>query len=300
MEEKRIVCCTSTGCIEYAPERYRKLGIEFFRIIVNYDDKDYYEGKDLNPYEFFKYEKTIPNPKEHLPHSAIPDYASIKATFDSIVERGYTEAIVVTLSRYLGATYEAIERVGKEYEGKLKVHMVDSKITCFGEGMLAIQAQELVNKGVDTETILKELEWSKAHQEFIGTCAKLDYLIYNGRLKGGKAFMGKLIGIVPVMHFSHEGVLEPFASAVGMKKGVKASIEEVKRVLGDRDPKDYLIWHNFTGEGSIDPYLEPEKEAGIVMNHEDVVASPVTGCHTGPYLAGYGIFMKRREDEPLE
>ncbi len=297
---KRLVLCTSTGCIEYAPERYKKLGIEFFRIIVNYDDKDYFEGQDLDPYHFFNYLKTIKNPKEHLPHSAIPTYESIKAKYDSIVERGYDEVIIITLSRYLGATYEAIERVGKEYEGKLKVHMVDSKTTCFGEGMLAIQAKELVDKGVDTETILKELNWSINHQEFIGTCAKLDYLIYNGRLKGGKAFMGKLISIVPVMHFSREGVLEPFAQAVGIKSGVNKCLEELKRVLAGRDPKDYYLWHNYTGEGSIDVYKEAEEREGIKCNHEDVIASPVTGCHTGPFLAGYGVFMKRREDEPLE
>ncbi len=298
--EKRIVCCTSTGCIEYGPNRYKDLGIEFFHIIVNYNNKDYYEGLDLNPYDFFKTLETIEDPKNHLPHSAIPPMESIREKFESIVKRGYTEAIIITLSSYLGGTFNAIKLVGKEFEDKLKITMIDSKTTCFCEGMLAIQAQELVNKGVPTEQIIKELNWSINHQEFLGTCNKLDYLIYNGRLKGGKAFMGKMLSIVPVMHFSREGVLEPIGSALGLRKGINTVIDVLEEKIGNRDPNDYYLWHNYTGESSMDLLKEIEEERGIKCNHEDVIASPVTGCHTGPYLSGYGLFMKRREDEPLD
>lgn len=300
MEDKRLVMCTSTGCIEYGPEKYRQLGIEFFHIAVNYEGKDYLEGVDLNPWDFFKREATISDPKNNLPHSAIPSMGQIRAQFESIVKRGYKEVIIVTLSSYLGGTFNAIQLVGQEFEEQLKITMIDSLTTCFCEGMIAIQAAELVQKGVPTETIVKELKWSIAHEEFIGVCGKLDYLVYNGRLKGGKAFMGKLLQITPVMHFSREGVLEPFAQTVGLKAGVVKSIQEVLKCIGNRDPKDYYLWHNYTGEHSADIYKEVEEQYGLHCNHEDVIGSPVTGCHTGPYLAGYGLFMKRREDEPLE
>ena len=41
------IMCTSTGCIEYAPERYRNLGIDIIRIHVNFNGKEYLEGLDL-------------------------------------------------------------------------------------------------------------------------------------------------------------------------------------------------------------------------------------------------------------
>jgi len=297
---KRIVCCTSTGCLKYAPERYRNLDIEQFHIIVNYNDKDYYEGLDLDPIDFFKTLEVIENPKDHLPHSAIPPIEAIKLKFESIIERGYDEAIIITLSSYLGGTYNTIKLVSEDYKDKLKVTMIDAKTTCFGEGLLAVQAKKLVDKGVDTLTIVKELNWSINHQEFIGTCERLDYLIYNGRLKGGKAFVGKLLKICPVMHFNRDGVLEAFKESVGIKKATEEVLNEVKSKIKDRDPKDYYLWHNYTGENTLDYLKEVEKDYGIVCNHEDVIISPVTGCHTGPFLAGYQLFMIRREDEPLE
>ena len=82
--------------------------------------------------------------------------------------------------------------------------MIDTKITCFGEGLLAIKAAENAERGMSSEDILKETYWMMNHQEFIGIDGKLEYLIYNGRLKGGKAFMGQLLNICPVIHFSKE------------------------------------------------------------------------------------------------
>ena len=45
---------------------------------------------------------------------------------------------------------------------------------------------------------------------------------------------------------------------------------------------------------------EIEQKYGIETNHEAVIMSPVSGCHNGPWLAGYGYMPIRREDEPLE
>ena len=54
METKRKVFCTSTGCIEYAPERYKKYNIGIIRIHVNFKGKEYLEGFDLDPVAFYK------------------------------------------------------------------------------------------------------------------------------------------------------------------------------------------------------------------------------------------------------
>ena len=43
------IMCTSTGCIEYAPERYRNLGIDIIRVHVLFEGKEYLEGLDLDP-----------------------------------------------------------------------------------------------------------------------------------------------------------------------------------------------------------------------------------------------------------
>ena len=294
------IMCTSTGCIDYAPERYKSLGIDIIRIHVFFNGKEYREGYDLDPVEFYRQLETIEDPKNHLPSTGMPDTEEIMECFDRAIADGYDEAIVYVLSSALGGTYNKICLVAKEYEDRLKIHVIDTHLTCFGEGLLAIRAAEYAAKGMSAEEILKETRWSMNHQEFIGVDGKLDYLIYNGRLKGGKAFMGQLLNICPVIHFSKEGEIVPLESVRTPKKALARTCELLKEIIGDRDPKDYLLWHIYTGPSLIKTLEEIEGKFEIKTNHEDVIMSPVSGSHNGPWLAGYGLLFLRRDDEPLE
>ena len=291
--------CTSTGCIDYAPERYRKLGIDIIRIHVFFNGKEYREGLDLDPVNFYQQLETIEDPKNHLPSTGMPDTEEIRACFDRALADGCDEAMVFVLSSALGGTYNKICLIAKEYEDRMKVHVVDTQITCFGEGLLAIKAAEFAGQGMSGDDILKEIHWMMKHQEFIGVDGRLDYLIYNGRLKGGKAFMGQLLKICPVLHFS-EGEIVPIETVRTPKKALARTCELLKEIIGDRSPEDYLLWHIYTGPSLIENLEEIEKKYGIETNHEAVIMSPVSGCHNGPWLAGYGLALLRRDDEPLE
>ena len=294
------IMCTSTGCIDYAPERYKNLGIDIIRIHVFFDGKDFKEGIGLDPVDFYNYLETIEDPKSHLPSTGMPDTEDIRACFDNAIAEGCDEAIVYAISSGLGGTYNKICLIAKEYEGKLKIHVVDTKITCFGEGLLAIKAAEFAAKGMTSEQILKETAWMMKRQVFMGVDGKLDYLIYNGRLKGGKAFMGQMLNICPVVHFAPNGECVALESVRTQKKALARTCEILKEKIGDRSPEDYILWHIYTGPSLIEKLRVIEKKYGIETNHEAVIMSPVSGAHNGPWLAGYGLAFIRREDEPLE
>lgn len=294
------IMCTSTGCIDYAPERYKSLGIDIIRVHVFFNGKEYREGLELDPVDFYHQLETIEDPKNHLPSTGMPDTEEIMECFDRAIAEGYDEAIVYVISSTLGGTYNKICLVAKEYEGRLKIHVVDTKITSFGEGLLAIKAAEYVARGMSSEEILRETKWSMKHQKFMGIDGKLDYLIYNGRLKGGKAFLGQLLNVCPVIHIAEDGEIVPLESVRTPKKALARTCERMKELIGDRDPKDYLLWHVYTGPSMVNILKEIEGKYGIQTNHEAVIMSPVSGCHNGPWLAGYGLLFLRRDDEPLE
>ncbi|MBE6583554.1 MAG: DegV family protein [Ruminococcaceae bacterium] len=297
---KRKVMCTSTGCIEYAPERYRDLDIDIIRVHVYYEGKEYLEGLDLDPVAFYDRLETMEDPKNNLPKTGMPTIAEIRSHFDKAIEDGYDEIIVIAISSGLGGTYNEICLVAQDYEDKIKITVLDSKTVCFIEGFLAVRAAQLVAEGVDTDTIMKELYWIMAHQEFIGVDGKLDYLIYNGRLKGGKAFMGQMLNICPVVHFNKEGEIVALESVRTPKKALARTCELIKEKIGDRDPKDYMLWHVYTGPSLLESLKVIEQKNGVETNHDAVIMSPVSGCHNGPWLAGYNLVFLRRDDEPLE
>ena len=298
---KTKIMCTSTGCIEYAPERYRNLGIDIIRVHIIFQGKEYLEGFDLDPVDFYNELEKLDDPKKNLPRTAIPTVAEIREHYDRAIEEGYDEIIVFAISSKLGGTWNQLSLVARDYQDKIKIHVIDTKITSFGEGMLAIKAKELVDSGMPTEQVLKEIKWIMDRHKFMGIDGKLDYLIYNGRLKGGKAFMGQLLGICPVIHFNSEGECVALESVRTPKKALMRTCEILKEeVIGDRAPEDYLLWHVYTGPSLVATLEEIEKKYDIKTNHEAVIMSPVSGAHNGPWLAGYGYFPIRRPDEPLE
>ena len=69
--------------------------------------------------------------------------------------------------------------------------------------------------------------------------------------------------------------------------------EIIKEKIGDTSPEDYLLWHVYTGPSLLEKLVDVEAGFGIKCNHEDVIMSSVSGCHNGPWLAGYGlVFLK--------
>ena len=289
---KILVACTSTGCIEYAPERYHNLGIDIIRIHMFFKGKEYLEGLDLDPVEFYEELETLKNPKNNLPYTSMPTVKELQDFYESAIERGYDEVFVIAISSGLGGTYNLIKHVGKDYEDRLKITVIDSKTTCFNEGILAITAKEMVDKGATVEEITATINKMMSTQEFIGVDGKLDYLIYNGRLKGGKALIGKMMQICPLIHFDRDGNIVTLQTVRTPKKALRAACEELKKLIGDHKPEEYVLLHVFTGKSLLNDLIEIEKEYGISCNHEDVIMSPVSGCHNGPWLAGYLLTFK--------
>ena len=295
---KRLVVGTSTGAIDFAPERYQKLGIRIIPLFYTYKGVEYQENL-VDAKAYYKEMESISS-TDDMPRTSMAKVTDIKACFDGALADGYDEIIVITVSSYVSGTYNAIKSVAKEYEDRLKITVIDSKIACFVEGYLCILAQKLVNEGVSTEDIVKEIEWVKKTQQFFGISSKLDFLIYGGRLKGAKAFMGKLLSICPMIGFDKDGVLGPIKTVRTPKKALHETCRRLLEIIGDRKSEDYILYHIHTGETPVDLLREIEKEYGIKCNHEDVIMTPVPASGSGPWLAGYGLSFIRREDEPLD
>lgn len=292
------ILCTSTGAIQYAPKRYQKYNIDIVDIHVSFKGQEYAES-EMDPQKFYAELETLENPKNNLPKTALPSILEIHSHFDKAVEEGYDTIIAYTISTGLGGTYNAFLTAIKEYDKKIDIHVVNTKGAAFVEGIHAVRAAEMAEKGYSVEQILKESDWAIKHQEFVGTDGKLDYLIYNGRLKGAKAFMGQMLKICPVLRFNREGELEAVESVRTQKKALVRVCELMKEIIGDRDPKDYFLYQVYTGEAMVDALCEAENKTGLKTNHEGVVMTPASGCHNGPWLAAYGLYLIRREDETL-
>ena len=88
---------------------------------------------------------------------------------------------------------------------------------------------------------------SAGTRQISGTGGQLDFLTGAAMSKGGKAFMGQMLNICPVIHFSQEGEIVPLESVRTPKKALARTCELIKEQgfadIGAAHDGHQRLWH---------------------------------------------------------
>ena len=178
------VASTSTSCLDYYTKPH---DIDIIRIKLLDGDKELLDGLDVKADDFFQ---RLRNEPTWVPKTSQPSLGEILTYLESLVEQGYDELFVTTISKELSGTYNGIIQASQLLEGKLKVTVFDTKTVCFSEGYMALTADRLFKEGKSTEEVIKQLTYMRDHNTIYFAVDDLTQLVNNGRLTGAKAFFG--------------------------------------------------------------------------------------------------------------
>ena len=116
-------------------------------------------------------------------------------------------------------------------------------------------------------------------------------MIRGGRVSKVKGFIGKLMGVQPIVKVNAEGKTELFGKPTSTKQAMKMVIEEAAHFMNGEKVWGYAISHADNIKGA-DWYAQ-EMEAITGQKPKFISpASPVLGAHTGPGVVGLGILME--------
>ena len=59
----------------------------------------------------------------------------------------------MTISAKMSGTYNSCIMAAKEFEGKIKIKVFDTKTVCFSEGIFALEAKKMIDKDFSLEEI---------------------------------------------------------------------------------------------------------------------------------------------------
>lgn len=280
--QKIKIACTSSGCL--TAEELVKYNIDIIPLIVEFQGKEYREGLDISQKHFFTLLENNPNilPKTHMPNTE-----DIESVLSCAIDKGYTDIIVIGISSGLGGTCSKIKVVGKYFQDKIHVHVFDSRITGFHEGVLAIAASIMSEEGLTVAQIIEKLAQIRENSFMFGACINLDYLIGNGRLRGAQAFLGKTLKICPTLEMNSEGEIVSFKKNLHPTKAFLCAGEKVKQTL--ENCNNYILWSFSTGQEPNYILNKIEKKLELAPNLPPQTMSLSAGVHAGPYLGGWGI-----------
>ncbi len=185
------------------------------------------------------------------------------------------DVIYIACSSALSGSYNLATLIAKELMAEYperKIYCVDSLISSFGQGGLAIMAAQLRAEGNTAEEVASFLNENKLKMNQVGTCDTLEYLRRAGRVKASKAFFGNLFGVKPIIISDTLGQNYAYKKAKGALNAKRAIVEYLVEVV--EKPEDQILYISHADD----------EESATALRDLAMEQIPFAGCHIG-YIA---------------
>ena len=302
LEEPRdLVRVVTDSTSDLPPDLARAHGIQVVPLLVLFGDRVYHDGLDLRPKEFYeRLESGGDHPRTNPPSKTdfLDVYRSLARDRD-VVSVHISEKLSQTVVHARAAVEEGLpelQRLRGEAE-QVALRVVDSNNVSLGLGMLALFAARMARRGIEPDVIVESLEAMRDRVHVFFAVNTLDYLARGGRIGKGRAFLGNLLGIKPIL-----GVVDGEVTAVDRVRGGRAAQPRLVELFRDRvDPKRPVVVSVAHAKAPV----WADRLRSLLLKSFDVAElivaemGPVVGTHAGPGTVGAALFQPTGDELPL-
>lgn len=200
-----------------------------------------------------------------------------------------SEAIGLFIAGALSGTLASAETAMQvsEHDG---ITVVDSRAASLGLGMLALRAAELAESGWAAAEIVQEINRIRDQSGGFFTVDVFDNLLRSGRVSRGRAWLGGLLEIKPILQVNLEGRIIPIDRVRGRDALIPRVLEHLDAALIPR-PKSLRLGIAHAGAEDMAQRLRTEVVSRFTPKtcFLDDVTSAI-GVHVGP--GAWGIFYQ--------
>ncbi|MCL2396625.1 MAG: DegV family protein [Defluviitaleaceae bacterium] len=279
---------TDSSC-NLKDEVIEQLGLEIltlFYIINGEEKKGYIKGQDFDYEGFYS---QLQNKASAKTSQATPEQA--RELFKPIVEAG-SDVLYIGFSSGLSGTFNAVrlalEELKEEYPDR-KILYEDTLAASAGQAWLVLEACKMRDEGKSIEEVQNWIADSKMKLCHYFTVDDLWHLQRGGRLSAGKALMGSVLSVKPILIVNNEGKLVPIGKARGRKKSLDTLVEKMMENIDRAAASKVSIIHSVAYDDA--EYLSQQVKERLDGFEVDIFhLEPVIGTHTGPGICAL-IFM---------
>ena len=264
-------------------EQGRELNIDIMCLNVRFGDEEYVCGKEMTNEQF--YEKLATSP--HPPASSAVNPSAFTEVFNRYLEND-DDIVCIMFSSKMSATYQnaviAADEIGSD-----RIRIIDSETGLTSQALLVTHAVKLRDQGKSADEIESAIRSLIPRVRTYLVVDTMEYLKRGGRISSGKALVGSLLHVHPVMQIVADGAL-----AIGKVKGKKScNTWLVDKLLAEPADRDYpiVIGHSNALERA-EQFETQLREAGIQNDFMTNCIGPIIGTHAGPNCLGIGYILK--------
>jgi DegV family protein with EDD domain len=243
--------------------------------VVRFGDQEFRDRIDLSPSEFYRRLVTSPT----LPTTSQPPVGVFEETFRKIA--GTTDQILsIHVIGNLSGTLNAA-RLGAQNVTNARIECMDSQQVSMGLGWLVILAARAAKAGHTLQEIKALVEDAMPRVHIIAMLDTLEYAQRGGRLGKGKALIGTLLHVKPLLS-AVRGEILPVENVRTQKRALERLVEIV---LGSGPIQELSVIHADAPELA----RKLQQMLAFTFPKDQIVMSetgPVLGTHTGPGAVG--------------
>lgn len=172
-----------------------------------------------------------------------------------------------------------------------KIAVIDSLISGYAQGDMAIRARQMEKDGKSLEEIVEWLETNKLRFNQWAAIDNLNYLKRAGRVSASSAFFGNLFGVKPIVISDTKGCNFALKKVKGRKQSLVAIVEDAIASTEDINKQVIYIAHSDDLEGAEFCKAELLKRAKPKDIHIGILG-PIIGGSTGPGTVAIYCFGK--------
>jgi uncharacterized protein len=226
LARRPVSIVADTGC-DLPDEIVRAHGMHLVPLTLIFGDQPLRDRFDVSAEEFAEKLKAGAHPT-----TSQPTPAAFLEGFRRAAEEG--EAVVaVIFSSGLSGTFGSAQAAARQRgEGEVPVHLFNSRGGSVLQGLLAMKASELGELGWAPERIVAELTRIRDQSGILVVLDTFERAVASGRVGRGRAWLGSILDIKPILEIDAAGKLSPVARV----RGRPQVLPKVMELLAERVP----------------------------------------------------------------
>lgn len=275
MAKIAIVTDSNSGITQ---EQAKQLGIHVLPMPFMINEESYFEDVNLTQREFYE---RLANGDDVITSQPSPE--SVMNLWDGLLKE-YDEIVHIPMSSGLSGSCQSAMMLAQDYEDKVQV--VNNQRISVTQRQSALDALQLIEKGMDAKQIKEFLEEDKFNSSIYIMLDTLYYLKKGGRITPAAAALGTLLKLKPVLQIQGDK-LDAFAKARTSAQGKSIMINAIRNDMTNRfggvDPEKVWLQVAYTDDIEAANAWKEElmKEFPGFEVHMDPLSLSVA-CHIGP------------------
>lgn len=272
------------SCNDISEELTQKYGFYTMPLVINYKDRSYKDRIDITPQEVYD------SFKVEIPKTSLPLRSDIDALLDQIKADGYDNIIASIISSGLSGTYQSMHLIADDRDD-LNIEVINTLNIGIGSGFVGIYAAELLEQGLDFDTVVDKTREAVSNSSVIFGLETLEYLMKGGRIGKVSGILGSALKIKPIISCNTDGIYDTIAKVRGRKQSINKMMEIARAKVGNHKNYYIALCHG----DALDEMLQMKEELKDLISNAKIYSegqiSPVLGVHTGPGLLGIGVMI---------